>query len=118
MPSFETLRYEVAERVATVTLDQPETRNALSNELLGDLISAFEAARDDDEVRCVVLTSSHDKVFSSGANLAGFAADVPLVHRHAGTARFPMLFRLIGELGKPTLCAANGHVLAGALGIA
>jgi enoyl-CoA hydratase len=118
MPSFETLRYEVAERVATVTLDQPETRNALSNELLGDLIDAFEAARDDEDVRCVVLTSSHDKVFSSGANLAGFAADVPLVHRHFGTARFPMLFRLIGELGKPTLCAANGHVLAGALGIA
>ena len=57
-------------------------------------------------------------MFSSGANLAGFAADVPLVHRHFGTARFPRLFRLIGELGKPTICAANGHVLAGALGIA
>ena len=65
-----------------------------------------------------MLTSSHEKVFSSGANLGGFAADVPLVHRHFGTARFPPLFRLIGELGKPTICAANGHVLAGALGIA
>ena len=69
-------------------------------------------------MRCVVLTSSHEKVFSSGANLGGFAADVPLVHRHFGTERFPRLFRLIGELGKPTICAANGHVLAGALGIA
>ena len=69
-------------------------------------------------MRCVVLTSSHDKVFSSGANLAGFAADVPIVHRHFGTERFPRLFRLIGTLGKPTICAANGHVLAGALGIA
>ncbi len=118
MPDFETLTYGVADRVATITLDQPETRNALSNELLGDLIAAFEAGRDDEEVGCVVLTSSHDKVFSSGANLAGFAADVPLVHRHLGTARFPQLFRLIGELGKPTICAANGHVLAGALGIA
>jgi enoyl-CoA hydratase/carnithine racemase len=104
--------------VATITLDQPETRNALSDQLLGELISAFEAARDDDAVRCVVLTSSHDKVFSSGANLGGFAADVPLVHKHFGTERFPRLFRLIGELGKPTICAANGHVLAGALGIA
>ena len=43
---------------------------------------------------------------------------MPLIHRHLGTARFPQLFRLIGELGKPTICAANGHVLAGALGIA
>ena len=116
--SYETLLYELSEGVATVTLNQPDTRNALSNELLGELIEAFQAARDDGEVRCVVLTSSHDKVFSSGANLTGFAADVPIVHRHFGTARFPELFRLIGELGKPTICAANGHVLAGALGIA
>jgi enoyl-CoA hydratase/carnithine racemase len=69
-------------------------------------------------VRCVVLTSTHEKVFSAGANLAGFAADVPLVHKHLATERFPRLFRLIGELGKPVICAANGHVLAGALGIA
>src|SRR5690349_1897806 len=118
MPTFETLQYSSTECVATITLDQPDTRNALSNELLGVLVAAFEAARDDDEVRCVVLTSSHDKVFSSGANLAGFAADVPIVHRYFGTERFPRLFRLIGELGKPSICAANGHVLAGSLGIA
>ena len=43
---------------------------------------------------------------------------MPLVHKYLGTERFPRLFRLIGELGKPTICAANGHVLAGALGIA
>jgi enoyl-CoA hydratase len=118
LPDFETLNYESADGIATVTLDQPDTRNALSNELLGELISAFEAARDDGDVRCVVLTASHDKVCSSGANLGGFAADVPIVHRHFGTERFPRLFRLIGTLGKPTICAANGHVLAGALGIA
>jgi enoyl-CoA hydratase len=117
-PDFETLGYQLEDGIATVTLDQPDTRNALSNELLGELIAAFETARDDDEIRCVVLTSSHETVFSSGANLAGFAAEVPIVHRHFGTERFPRLFRLIGTLGKPTICAANGHVLAGALGIA
>ena len=112
------VRYEADGGVATITLDHPETRNALSDELLDALTGAFERARDDDAVRCVVLTSSHDKVFSSGGNLAGFAADVPLAHKHRGIERFPRLFRLIGELGKPTLCAANGHVLAGALGLA
>jgi enoyl-CoA hydratase len=116
--AFETLKYVVSGGVATIALDQPDTRNALSDELLGELIAAFEAARDNDAVRCVVLTSTHEKVFSSGANLGGFAADVPLVHKHFGTERFTQLFRLIGELGKPTICAANGHVLAGALGIA
>ena len=119
MPAFETLRYEVSDAgVATIALDQPDTRNALSDELLSELTIAFEAARDDDAVRCVVLTSTHEKVFSAGGNLAGFAAEVPLVHKHFATERFPRLFRLIGELGKPTICAANGHVLAGALGIA
>jgi enoyl-CoA hydratase/carnithine racemase len=116
---YATLLYDVSDRgVATIALNQPETRNALSDELLGELTAAFEAARDDDAVRCVVLTSTHDRVFSAGANLGGFAAEVPLVHKHLATERFPRLFRLIGELGKPSLCAANGHVLAGALGIA
>jgi 3-hydroxypropionyl-coenzyme A dehydratase len=112
------VRYDVADRIATIALDEPETRNALSDEVLDGLIEAFELARDDDGVRCVVLTSTHEKVFSSGGNLAGFAADVPLVHKYWATDRFPRLFRMIGELGKPTLCAANGHVLAGALGLA
>src|SRR6201747_537792 len=117
--SYETILYDVADTgVATITLNQPDTRNALSNELLGELIDAFESARDDDAVRCVVLASSHERVFSSGANLGGFAGEVPLVHKHLGSDRFVRLFRLIGELGKPSLCAANGHVLAGALGLA
>jgi enoyl-CoA hydratase len=104
--------------VATITLNDPDTRNALSAELLLGLIAAFERARDDETVRCVVLESSHEKVFSSGANLGGFAGDVSLVHKHFGSERFVELFKLIGALGKPTVCAADGHVLAGALGIA
>ncbi len=116
---YATLRYETSDAgVATIALDQPETRNALSEELLDELIAGFSEARDDPGVRCVVLTSTHERIFSAGANLAGFAAEVPLAHKHFGTERFPRLFRLIGELGKPTICAANGHVLAGALGIA
>jgi enoyl-CoA hydratase len=104
--------------VAMITLNDPDTRNALSAELLLGLMEAFEHARDDDAVRCVVLASSHEKVFSSGANLGGFAGDVSLVHKHFGSERFVELFKLIGALGKPTVCAADGHVLAGALGIA
>lgn len=116
---YATLRYEVSDRgVATIALDQPQTRNALSDELLDELIAAFEAAREDPDVRCAVLGSTHARVFSAGANLAGFAAEVPLARKHFGTERFPRLFRTIGELGKPSICAAGGHVLAGALGIA
>jgi enoyl-CoA hydratase/carnithine racemase len=116
---YSTIRYDLSDAgVATIALDQPETRNALSPELLTDLLAALRAARDDAEVRCVVLASTHEKVFSSGGNLAGFSADVPLVHKHFGTEQFPDVFRLLGELGKPSICAASGHVLAGALGLA
>jgi enoyl-CoA hydratase len=114
----ESVLYEVADGVATVTLNEPDTRNALSAEILGGLTGALQRARGEEAVRCVVLASSHEKVFSSGANLGGFAGDVPLVHKHFGSELFVDLFKLIGSLGKPTLCAARGHVLAGALGIA
>jgi len=111
--------YDVADTgIATITLNDPDTRNALSPELLSGLIAAFERARDEQQVRCVVLASSHEKTFSSGANLGGFGADAPLVEKHFASERFVGLFELIGALGKPTVCAVRGHVLAGALGIA
>jgi len=117
--AYEKILYAVAESgVATITLDDPETRNALGDRMLDELIGVLEAARDDERVRCVVLASSHEQVFSAGGDLAELAAEAPLAHKHLDTARFPRLFRLLGELGKPSLCAANGHVLAGSLGVA
>ncbi len=119
MTAFEKIRYEVADTgVATITLDDPETRNALSDELLAELLEALRAAKADDAVRVVVLGSSHEKVFSAGGNLGGFAADAPTAHKFAATALFPQVFVELGELGKPSIVAASGHVLAGSLGIA
>lgn len=112
------ITYDVADGVATLALDDPDTRNALSDELLTELLDALDAARTDEDVRCLVLTSTHETVFSSGGNLTGFASDVALAHKHFANERFPEAFRMLGELGKPSLCAANGHVLAGALGLA
>jgi 3-hydroxypropionyl-coenzyme A dehydratase len=117
--AYKTLRYEIDGRgVGTIALDRPEVRNALSDEALDELIAAFEQARDDDAVRCVVLTSTHEKVFSAGGDLGQFASDAPLISKYYATDRFVRLFKLIGALGKPSLCAANGHVLAGSLGLA
>jgi len=116
---YATLRYEIADAVATIALDQPDTRNALSDAMLDELLAAFARARDDDGVRCVVLASTHATVFSAGGDLAGFAAPgIALAERHAANDRYPRLFMLIAQLGKPVICAAGGHVLAGALGLA
>jgi enoyl-CoA hydratase len=116
--SYEQLIYEVSGGVATVTLDRPEQRNALSGQMLAELVDAMKRARDDDDVRCVVLTGAGDKVFCAGADLGGFAADAPLVDKHFASDLFLEFFRLMPRLGKPSICAANGHVLAGGMGLA
>jgi enoyl-CoA hydratase len=124
MTDYEKIRYEVgapgaeADGVATITLDDPETRNALSDQLLGELLGALRRAKEDPGVRVVVLASSHDKVFSAGANLAGFGGDAATADKYFAADRFVDVFRALGELGKPSIVAANGHVLAGSLGIA
>jgi len=118
MAEYELVAYEVAEGIATVTLNNPEKRNMLSGQMLTELVDAMKTARDSDEVRAVVLTGAGDKVFCAGADLGGFAADVPLVAKHFASDLFLEFFRLMPRLGKPSLCAANGHVLAGGMGLA
>jgi enoyl-CoA hydratase len=115
---YEVVKYEVAEGVATVTLNNPEKRNMLSGQMLVELVDAMKTARDSEDVRAVVLTGAGDKVFCAGADLGGFGADVPLVAKHFATDLFLEYFRLMPRLGKPSLCAANGHVLAGGMGLA
>jgi enoyl-CoA hydratase len=118
MSDYEVVTYEVSDGVATVTLNNPEKRNMLSGQMLAELVDAMKRARDDTEARAVVLTGAGDKVFCAGADLGGFAADVPLVAKHFATDLFLEFFRLMPRLGKPSLCAANGHVLAGGMGLA
>lgn len=119
MSKYETIRYQLTEEgVATIALDQPESRNALSPQLLGELTAALGGAAGEEAVRCVVLASTDERVFSSGANLAGFAGESTLLEKHFGSELFVSLFRTLLSYPKPTICAARGHVLAGALGIA
>src|SRR3954463_8598629 len=115
---FEKVAYEVADGVATVTLNDPEKRNMLSGQMLTELVAAMKRARDAEDVRAVVLTGAGEKAFCAGADLGGFGADVPLVQKHFASDLFLEFFRLMPKLRKPSLCAANGHVLAGGMGLA
>ena len=112
------IRYHVdGNGVARIVLDDPATRNALSDVLLDQLIERLEQARADDTVRVVVLASADERVFSSGGDLKAFAGETAVIEKYAGLDRFPRLFQLLGALGKPSLCAAGGDVLAGAFGL-
>ncbi len=113
------VRYQVDDHgVCFLTLDSPETRNALSDALLDELLSALQRARADEAVRVVVIGSSHDRVFSAGGDLKAFAGEASTIDKYAGLDRFPRLYAAIGGLGKPVICAAGGDVLAGAFGLA
>ena len=110
--------YDVSDSVATITLNRPEQRNAVGPQMLRDLLTAFAAAKSDDEVRAVLLTGAGDKAFSAGADLAGFAADATEVARHRERGLFVDLFLDMQRLGKPIVGCINGHALAGGFGLA
>src|SRR5262249_9153205 len=116
--AYELVDYGVADGVATVTLNNPEKRNMLSGQMLAELVDAMRTAKDSEDVRAVVLTGAGDKVFCAGADLGAFAAYDPLVQQPFASDLFLEFFRLLPRLGKPSLCAANGHVLAGGMGLA
>ena len=113
----ELVLYDVEDGVATVTLNDPEKRNRLSGDMLAQLVGAIQRARDDQAARAVVLTGA-GKAFCAGADLGGFGSEGPVIQKHFGTDLFLEFFRLMPRLGKPSLCAANGHVVAGGMGLA
>jgi len=99
-------------------LDHPQSRNALSDAMLDDLIEAFTLSKADPDARVAVLTSGHPSVFSAGGDLKHFADQTSATAKYANLDRYLRLCMLIGALGKPVICAANGHVLAGSVGLA
>ena len=115
-----TLLYEVRDRVAVVTLNRPDRMNTLGSTMKPDLARAFfELARNDDQVRAVLITGSGDKAFCASADIKERATDVV-----RGTEYFVRqkatheLFRNIEEFEKPVIAAINGVALGGGLEIA
>ncbi|MBI4409329.1 MAG: enoyl-CoA hydratase/isomerase family protein [Gemmatimonadetes bacterium] len=109
--SFETLLVAVRDRVATITVNRPDKRNALSAAVRRELLQALEALRQDDEVRVVVFTGAGDKAFIAGADIAEFAERTPLEQRQAMDDRRP--FDQVAAFPKPTIAMINGYCLGG-----
>jgi methylglutaconyl-CoA hydratase len=96
------------ESVATVTLDSPHNRNALSTRLLDELADGLAAVAADTSVRVIVLTGT-GRVFCSGADLSERAGSVP--------SRLPELLETIHTAAQPVVARVNGHARAGGLGL-
>ncbi|MEV4112875.1 enoyl-CoA hydratase-related protein [Nonomuraea sp. NPDC049695] len=102
---------DLAEGVATITLDSPPNRNALSVRLLADLADRLHWALAEPEARVIVLTGTGN-VFCSGADIKEQKASGAPV-----TASFPEILSLIWESPKPVICRLNGTARAGGLGL-
>ena len=98
--------------LATVTLDSPHNRNALSRQLVTELLDALRTAGEDPTVK-VVLVRSSDRVFCSGADLS----EATSVGMEEGARRIVELQRLILTMDKPVVTEVLGAVRAGGIGV-
>jgi enoyl-CoA hydratase len=117
MSTYESILYETAGAIATITVNRPDKLNALNAATIDELHAAFREAHGDDAVRAIILTGAGPKAFVAGADIAELATMGPLngvrVSRQGQDA-----FRFLETMGKPVVAAVNGFALGGGLELA
>jgi enoyl-CoA hydratase len=110
--TLENVLYEKKGAIAYVTLNRPKVLNALNQRTWQDLRAAFEEARDDADVRGVILTGAGDKAFIAGADISELA-QVTAVQAERSSTYGQEVLNLVENLGKPVIAAVNGFALGG-----
>ena len=110
--TLENVLYEKKGAIAYVTLNRPKVLNALNQRTWQDLKAAFEDARDDADVRGVILTGAGDKAFIAGADISELA-QVTAVQAERSSTYGQEVLNLVENLGKPVVAAINGFALGG-----
>ncbi|MEM7437685.1 MAG: enoyl-CoA hydratase/isomerase family protein [Myxococcota bacterium] len=112
------VEYESADQIGVLTLNRPEERNAMSPELLDAFAEQVEVARNDSEIRCLVLTG-RGRCFSAGANLRASLQreDLGGPSEEASYAMYEPFLRVL-DLEVPVVAALNGHTVGGGFGLA
>ena len=115
-PGYETILVERRDRVAIITINRPEKRNALNIQTRAEGAAALDELRADDSIRVVVITGAGDKAFIAGADIAEFANRTALTQRQVMMER--SLFNAIDSFSKPIIAMVNGYCLGGGCEIA
>src|SRR5882672_4364526 len=110
--TLENVLYEKKGAIAYLTLNRPKLLNALNTRTWEDLQTAFDAARDDEEVRGVILTGAGDKAFIAGADINELA-HLTAVEGEESSSFGQAVLNLVENLGKPVIAAINGFALGG-----
>jgi enoyl-CoA hydratase len=111
-PDQRNVLYERKGVIAYVTVNRPKVLNALDEKTWSDLHSAFQDARDDENVRGVILTGTGDRAFIAGADISELA-QLSAVEAEASSRRSQEVLDFIEDLGKPVVAAINGFALGG-----
>ena len=114
---YENIRYEVADRIATLTVNRPDKLNALNDAVMAEIGSAVAAAKADQNVGVVVVTGAGEKAFVAGADI-GELAKQTVVGGKEKSLRGQAVLDAIEGLGKPVLAAINGYAFGGGLELA
>ena len=116
---MENITFEVTERVAYVTLNRPEKRNALGPQLVSELSEVFEEIKHDDSVKVVILKAA-GKVFCAGADLAYLQTlqNNTYVENLEDSLRLKSLLQAIYTFPKVVIAQVHGHAIAGGCGLA
>ena len=109
--SYETLRLDRQGRVAIITINRPDKRNALNIKTREEGAALLDQLRDDDSVGVVVFTGAGDKAFVASADIGEFAGRTAITQREVMTAR--SLFTAIDTFPKPVIAMINGYCLGG-----
>ena len=116
---METITLEITPPVATLTLNRPEVRNAISPALISEMRQAFSEIRSRPELTAVIVTGA-GKAFSAGADIANLkeVTDQPVEEARLDSLDFMNFFREIYEFPLPVIAAVNGAAIGGGCGIA
>jgi len=109
--TYETILVERRERVAIITINRPEKRNALNIQTRAEGAAVLDELRSDDDVRVVVFTGAGDKAFIAGADIAEFAQRTAITQREVMLERG--LFNAVDTFPKPVIAMVNGYCLGG-----
>jgi enoyl-CoA hydratase/carnithine racemase len=105
---------EVKDAIANIVINRPERMNALDAEHYRALSQAWIRVRDDNEIRCAIITGAGDKAFSAGADIKSFLTAPPDLSEMWLTQRDQLLNRGL-EVWKPVIAAVNGYCLGGGM---
>jgi len=115
--TYEAIRYEVADHVATITLNRPDVHNAMNNAMRRELTEVFARLATDDSVRVVLVTGAGDRAFSAGADIREFVE--PAVPTQFREERRRIDFRqAMDRCPQPIIAAIRGYAFGGGLELA